>query len=167
MDNYESVIDVLKDVVLWNSLNLCGANLRGAALGGAYLSGAYLSEADLRGADLSGSEGIPTAETFLERFKRDSYGVIVYRVQKGEYTCPDNWSFEPGSVLTETPNPYRTVECGCGVSFATKEWCQKTYPNQAIYRCRIRWEWMWDVVVPFVTDGKARCAKLEILEVEK
>lgn len=33
-----------------------------------------------------------------------------------------------------------------------------------IYRCRIRWIDLAGVVVPYNTDGKARCARLEILE---
>jgi hypothetical protein len=49
------------------------------------------------------------------------------------------------------------------VAFATRDWVEREYKAAPIWLCRIRWEWLADVVVPFGTDGKARCAKLELL----
>jgi hypothetical protein len=40
----------------------------------------------------------------------------------------------------------------------------KNYTTAPLWRCRIRWAWLPGVVVPFGTDGKARCSRLEMLE---
>jgi len=150
--------------------NLCGANLSGADLrwanlSGADLCGANLSGADLRRADLSQVKAILLAREWLNLFETDELGVIVYRAQQGENTHPAGWNFEPGAFLTEVPNPDRCTLCACGVAFATLAWVRKNYPGQAIWKCRIRWIDLADVVVPYGTDGKARCARLELLEV--
>ena len=139
--------------------DLSDANLIGANLSDANLSGAYLSRADL-----SQVKGILRAQEWLGLFEADELGVIVYRAENGQYNHPASWKFEPGLYLTETPNPDRCTTCGCGVSFATLEWVRKNYPEGAIWKCRIRWMDLADVVVPFMTDGKARCARLELLE---
>ena len=154
--------------------DLRGADLRGADLSGADLSRANLSRADLRSADLSDADlrsanlsqvkNILRAQDWLGLFAADNLGVIVYRAENGQYNHPASWKFEPGLYLTETPNPDRCTTCGCGVSFATLEWVRKNYPEGAIWKCRIRWMDLADVVVPFMTDGKARCARLELLE---
>jgi uncharacterized protein YjbI with pentapeptide repeats len=142
---------------------LRGANLSNADLRGADLRGADLSNADLRGANLSGAQGIPTAAEWLKQFKHDEQGIIVYRAQNGEYAHPEHWRFAPGEYLTETPNPDRATECGCGVSFATLEWAQNKYAGPH-WKCRIHWIDLADVIVPFNTDGKARCAKLQLIK---
>jgi hypothetical protein len=162
---------------------LSGADLSGAILSGADLSGADLRDADLRGADLrganlrsvnlsganlrsvnlSGAKGIPTAAEWLKRFKTDKHGIIVYRAQCGEYSHPKHWEFSPGKYLTETPNPDRMTECGCGVSFATLPWVQDHYSGP-YWKCRIRWIDLADVIVPFGTNGKARCARLQLIK---
>ena len=147
--------------------DLSGANLSGADLRYADLSGANLSGANLSGANLSQALGIPTAKEFLERFERDDSGIIVYRVENGEYTHPETWVFSPGEFLTEIPNPDRTANCGCGVAFATRKWIHQMYPGVSVWKCRINWIDLADVIVPFHTDGKARCARLELLEVIK
>ena len=160
---------------------LSGADLRGADLTGADLSGADLSGADLRGADLtgadlsravltgavlSGASGVLDASDWLrENFESDDQGVIVYRAQRGLFDPPESWRFELGAVLTEVPNPDRGTLCACGVNFATREWIEAEHPGQPIWRCRINWRDLPGVVVPFGTDGKARCSRLELIEV--
>ena len=146
------------------------ANLSGADLSGANLIEANLSEADLSGAylyraNLSEAEGILSASTWMaDKFQYDENGYIVYRSQNGQYKHPDHWVFEAGKFLTEVPNPDRACDCACGVSFATLDWCKNNY-NNTIWRCRINWRDLPDVIVPFNTDGKARCGRLELLEV--
>ena len=144
------------------------ANLRYADLSGANLSRADLSGADLSGADLSGCKGIKTASEFLKKFKTDELGLIVYKgFGKTSYTTPDNWKIKPGSFITETVNPLPTLECACGVNFGTKKFVKENYPKSTIWKCRIRYIDLADVVVPYETDGKARCARLELLEAVK
>ena len=146
--------------------DLSGADLSRANLRGADLSGADLRYADLSRADLSGCKGIKTASEFLKKFKTDELGLIVYKgFGKTSYTTPDNWKIKPGSFITETVNPLPTLECACGVNFGTKKFVKENYPKSTIWKCRIRYIDLADVVVPYRTDGKARCARLELLEI--
>jgi hypothetical protein len=146
------------------SANLIGADLIRADLSDANLRSADLSGADLGGADLSQVKGILRAQEWLGLFEADELGVIVYRAENGQHAHPASWKFEPGLFLVETPNPDRCTTCGCGVAFATLDWVLRKYPDGEIWKSRIRWIDLADVVVPFGTDGKARCARLELIE---
>ena len=149
--------------------DLRGADLRGADLShadlrGANLIGADLSRADLIGANLSGATGLAAAAEWLAQFERDADGVIVFKAIGGTpYAPPATWKIEPGAVLTETVAPTRTQCCGCGVNFGTFEYVRREYPKSDVWRCRIAWIDLADVVVPYNTDGKARCARLTLL----
>ena len=145
--------------------NLWEANLREAKLSGANLRGADLRGANLREADLSGAEGLLEPSLWLGQFESDEHGIIVYRAKNGYYKNPGCWIFEEGAVLFENPNPERTTQCGCGVSFGTRAWVEKNNPAKEIWRARIPWRWLPSVVVPYNTDGKARCGFLELIEV--
>jgi len=145
--------------------NLQYANLQGADLQGANLRDADLQYANLQGANLSQVKNILIAREWLGLFETDETGIIVYRAQHGGNTHPAGWEFKPGAFLTEIPNPDRCTPCASGVAFATLDWVRKNYENAAIWKCRIRWIDLADVVVPYGTDGKARCARLELLEV--
>jgi uncharacterized protein YjbI with pentapeptide repeats len=156
--------------------NLCGANLSYADLSGANLSyanlcgadlcGADLRDADLRGANLSGTKNLLNPVLWLaENFEHDDLGYLVYKaIGNTSFNPPEHWQIEAGSYLEEVPNPLPTVECGCGVNFATLTWVRDNHPRCAIWRCRIRWTDLAGVVVPYNTDGKARCSRLELLE---
>ena len=130
--------------------------------------GALLRNVNLSQANLSGATGLPIAADFLSNFQRDADGVLVYRAQRGypRFPAPPSWRFEPGRVLTETVNPDRCTPCGSGVSFGTLDFCREEHPEQRIWLCRIAWIDLADVVVPFATDGKARCARLTLLRIE-
>ena len=156
--------------------DLGGANLRGADLSLADLSGAYLRDADLyqaslsgcdlSGCDLSGCTGLLDAREWLSaNFAADAEGIIVYkRIGSTEFQAPAHWKAEPGAVLTEVCNPCRTADCACGVNFGTEAWCRHNYRDAKLWRCRIEWLDLAGVVVPYQTDGKARCARLVLLE---
>jgi uncharacterized protein YjbI with pentapeptide repeats len=146
--------------------NLCGANLSYANLCGADLCGADLRDADLRGANLSGTKNLLNPVLWLaENFEHDDLGYLVYKaIGNTSFNPPEHWQIEAGSYLEEVPNPLPTVECGCGVNFATLTWVRDNHPRCAIWRCRIRWTDLAGVVVPYNTDGKARCSRLELLE---
>jgi hypothetical protein len=169
--------------------NLSGANLSGADLSEADLIEANLSRADLRRADLSGANLIEAnlieadlsgatglvepAQWLKENFETDDKGIIVYkRIGKTNYNSPDTWVIEPGSFIAETVNPLPTLDCACGVNFGTREWCKRNYPQARLWRCRIWFQHPEDgdidvagIVVPYNTDGKARCGRLQLLEV--
>ena len=138
-----------------------GETLRGVALHGADLSGANLS-----GANLSGAKGLLDPVDWMSRhFERDAEGVIVYKcIGDTEFPAPSHWTIEPGAVLTEVPNHDRCSTCACGANFGTREWCRSHYPDAQLWRCRIGWMDLLNVVVPYNTDGKARCGSLTLLE---
>ena len=145
--------------------DLRGADLRGADLRGAELSGADLSEADLRGADLSKAKGVLSAVNFIDaHFERTADGYIAYKTFNSNYTAPDNWKIEKGAVIEEVVNFDRCTECGCGINVAPLEWV-KQHMNGEIWKVLIRWEWLCGVCVPYMSDGKIRCEKVELVEV--
>ena len=148
--------------------DLSRAHLSDATLFRADLSGANLSRADLNGVNLSGATGLLVAREWLENnFDNDELGVTVFKAAGDtHYDSPDDWVFEPGVFLRETPNPCRTTSCGSGVSFGTLAFIQQEpkLRHCTIWRCRIHWLDLADVVVPYNTDGKARCGRLELIE---
>ena len=145
--------------------DLSRADLRGACLRGADLSDADLSRADLRGADLSGAKGLLPAVTFLkENFERTTAGYIAYKVFGAQYNPPKEWKIVPSTVLTETVNPDRCTDCGCGINVAPLEWIKRRYPDKKpIWKVLIKWEWLPGVIVPYMTDGKIRCEKVQLI----
>ena len=154
-----------------SSADLSGADLSGADLSGADLRSADLSGADLSGADLSGADGIMSAIAFMDaHFERTPDGFIAYKTFGSSYSPNSDWKIEPGSVLTEVVNPDRTCSCGCGINVAPLSWVKDNATNGgrlSIWKVLIRWEWLMGVVVPFGSDGKVRCEKVELIEVVK
>lgn len=129
---------------------------------------ANLRDANLSGADLSGARGLLDASEWLStNFQRDNKGALVYKrvsqKQTAEYALPEHWTISAGSRLTEVPCPDRGTECGSGVHFGTLSWVRSHYPRVELWMCRIEWMDLAGVVVPFMTDGKARCAALTLL----
>ena len=129
------------------------------------LSSANLSGADLSGADLSGAQGLLSACNYLDaHFERVKDGYIAYKTFGAQYRAPKKWKIEVGSVIEEVVNPDRTCECGCGINVAPLEWVKRHYSGD-IWKVLIRWEWLAGVVVPYHTDGKIRCERVELLGV--
>lgn len=129
------------------------------------LRDADLSGADLREANLSGCTGLQSPIAFMAQFEHDEFGFIVYKgFGNTDYNTPDYWTIEPGAFITEVINQLPTLDCACGVNFATREWIEEIYPSATIWRCRIRYEDAPGITVPYHTDGKARCERLELLE---
>ena len=153
--------------------DLRSANLSGANLSGANLSGANLSGANLSGADLSGARNLLNPVKWLaENFEHDDLGYIVYKaIGKNSYERPDYWEISAGTCLEEVVNPLPMNDCACGVNFATLKWVKGNYGEKvtiglvSIWRCRVQWTDLPGVVVPYNTDGKARCNRLELLEI--
>lgn len=135
--------------------NLYGADLRGATLYGA----------NLGRANLSGAEGLLSAVSFIDaHFERTADGYIAYKTFDSTYTAPDNWKTKKGAVIEEVVNFDRCTECGCGINVAPLEWV-KQHVNGEIWKVLIRWEWLCGVCVPYMSDGKIRCEKVELVEV--
>ena len=139
--------------------NLCNANLHDADL-----FGANLDSTNLNGANISGVKGLlPQKEWMNITFKKDDEGYIVYKAFNAFYSNPNHWIFEPGSFITEEVNFDRCTECGCGVNFANLEWLEKNTHCSGIWECRLLFEDLMDLCVPFNTDGKARCSRLKLM----
>ena len=146
--------------------DLSGASLYGADLRYADFSGANLYGANLSGANLSGACGLLLASDWLNKnFKWDKSGLVVYkRIGTTPFAMPPYWKARKGESLEEVCNPNRTDACGCGVNFATLDWCMNHYTRGDLWKCRIRLRDLADVVVPYNTDGKARCSRLELIK---
>ena len=138
-----------------------------ANLSGANLSGADLRNAYLRGANLSGATGMITPSEYLSKhFERCNKGYLAYKTFGDVFPSPSRWSIKPGEILTETVNPNRADKCGCGINVAPLDWVKRNYDGD-IWQVLIRWEWLADVIVPYSTDGKIRCGKVELVKVVK
>ena len=147
--------------------NLSRADLRWVGLRGANLSGAYLSGVDLRRADLSGATGLLSTVDFLEaHFEKADAGYTAYKTFNATYAAPAAWGIKVGAVISENVNFDRCTECGCGINVAPLKWVKREYGNDAlIWKVLIRWEWLCGVCVPYMSDGKIRCERVELLEV--
>ena len=147
-----------------SSAKLSCANLSYANLSSADLSSADLSSANLSSADLSQTKGLLSTVNFMEaNFERVADGYIVYKTFGGQRQPPDTWKIKKGSIIEETVNFDRCIDCGSGINVAPLEWVKRNYPGE-IWKVLIRWEWLCGVCVPYHTDGKIRCEKAELLE---
>ena len=148
-----------------SSANLSSANLSYADLSSADLSSANLSSADLRYADLSLVKNLLNkTKEFMNNFKFNKKGLIVYKgIGKTSYSINPNWKIAQGEYLEEVVNFNKTNDCGCGVNFGTLEYIKSNYPKSTIWECLIEFKDLVEVVVPYNTDGKARCSRLKLI----
>ena len=145
--------------------NLSEANLLEADLSWANLSEADLSGANLSGANLSGAEGLISTVNFLEaNFEHTPDGYIAYKAFNSVYAPPVAWEIEAGAIIEENVNFNRCDSCGCGINVAPLEWVKKHYKGD-IWKVLIRWEWLCGVCVPYMSNGKIRCERVELVEV--
>ena len=155
-----------------NSANMCfaklnGANLSGAKLNNANLLGTHLLGANLSGANLSGVDGLLSAVDFMKaNFECTENGYIAYKTFGAQYTPPEKWEIKPGSIIEENVNFDRCNDCGCGINVAPIQWVKDNY-KEDVWKVLIRWEWLAGVCVPYNTDGKIRCERVELIEIVK
>lgn len=122
--------------------------------------------ANLSCTNLSGAKNLISAINYMEaHFERTGDGYIAYKTFNGSYVAPDRWKIETGSVIDEVVNQNRTDMCGSGINVAPLNWVRRKYWNQTIWKVLIRWEWLPGVCVPYNTDGKIRCERVELLGV--
>ena len=146
------------------------AYLRYANLRYANLSYANLRGANLRDANLRGCKNLLCPFAWLEKnFKYDGRrrGYIVYKrigAGKTHINPPESWVIEENRVIREVVNPLPTTDCGCGVNFGTREWCENEYKQADLWECLLNREGLASLVVPYNTDGKARTGALKLLK---
>ena len=147
--------------------DLKGGNLRWADLRETNLIGVALKWADLRETNLSNTKGLTNPSEYMkENFERTPEGYVVYkRIGTTDFPVPNYWVTESGNFIEEVVNPCPADDCGCGVNFGTKEWCNSDHPNADLWKCLLHWEDLPSVVVPYNTDGKCRCGRLQLLEI--
>ena len=146
--------------------DLSYSDLRGSNLRYSDLRGSDLSGSNLRGSDLSGAKNLPPQQAYMqEHFEHDRRGFIVYKTFGGQYASPAHWRIETGATIEEVVSPDRCTDCGSGVNVATLEWVKKNMPSGDIWRCRIAWKDAPGIVVPYMTDGKIRAERVELIEV--
>ena len=175
----DKLVEILKSHKLWLSgkggkradlhgedlhvADLSRADLSRANLSGADLSGADLSLAYLIGANMSCAKGLLQTTAFIaENFERTSDGYIAYKTFNSQYRAPDAWEIKHGSIIAETVNFDRCTECGSGINVAPLKWVQEHQKGE-IWKVLIRWEWMCGVCIPYNTDGKIRCERVELV----
>ena len=98
-------------------------------------------------------------------FERTPDGYIAYKTFNAFYHSPDTWTIENGAVIEENVNFDRCTSCGCGINVAPLNWVKNESPKAQIWKVLIRWEWLCGVCVPYMTDGKIRCERVELIEV--
>ena len=148
-----------------SGVDLSGADLSGVDLIEANLIGANLIEANLIEANLSGAKGILSSIDFMEiNFEKTKDGYIAYKTFGSERKPPGSWNIIAGSVINENVNFDRCNACGCGINVAPLEFVKNNYKGE-IWKVLIRWEWVCGVCVPYNSDGKIRCERVELLEV--
>ncbi|MCR1959826.1 hypothetical protein SAMN04489758_1281, partial [Thomasclavelia cocleata] len=119
-------------------------------------------------ANLSNAKGLPSAIEIMNKyFEKTDEGYIAYKTFGLCYKPNPNWKIEIGEVIEENVNFNRTSGCGCGINVATLDWVKGdiTTSGRTIYKVLIRNEWLMGVCVPYQTDGKIRCEKVEIIGV--
>ena len=108
-----------------------------------------------------------SAINFLEaNFERTTEGYVVYKTFNGSYVPNPNWKIEHNSIIEEVVNPERQSVCGCGINVATLEWVKANYKGD-IWKCLIKWEWLAGVIVPYATNGKIRCERVQLIVIVK
>lgn len=136
----------------------------------ANLSHSDLRNCDLRGSDLSGCNlsgcvGLISPIQYMdENFDKSPDGYIAYKTFNSEFEAPQKWNISPGAVIEETVNANRTDTCGCGINVAPLDWVKRNYDGDT-WKVLIRWEWLPGVCVPYNTDGKIRCERVQLLEI--
>ena len=91
-------------------------------------------------------------------------GYIAYKTFNAIYNPPSKWDIVPGAVIEETVNANRTDTCGCGINVAPLDWVKQRYET-GVWKVLIRWEWLPGVCVPYNTNGKIRCERVQLLEI--
>ena len=127
---------------------------------------ANLSGANLYGADLFRAKGcFVSLLDYLATLEKDDRGWIVYKRFGMHYPTPSDWTVCAGSIIEEPFDIDRTKDCSSGINFSTREWQDKQSmcADSDIWVCRIRFEWEKWVCVPYMSDGKARTGKIELI----
>lgn len=116
--------------------------------------------------DVSGTNMLNPIEYMDEHFEKTDEGYIVYKVFNRNYHAPDNWNIAEGSIIEETVNQNPFVTCACGINVGTKQFIQKMkIEDDHVWKCLIKYEWACGITVPYNTNGKIRCCRLQLLNV--
>lgn len=155
--------------------------IKGTSFAEADLSRADLRKSDFKGTSFVGAKlnqtnfsdttGLISPTQYLaDNFEKTEDGYIAYKTFGTYYEKNSKWEIKEGSVISEITNFNPTSECGCGINVSTKDWmwtemaCNDAFTGATVWKVLIRWEWLAGVCVPYCTDGKIRCEKVELIE---
>lgn len=142
-----------------------GSNMKNAKFNFSDMRNTCLDESNLSGSDLSGAIGLLSPSDFIkEHFEKCSEGIIAYKTFNEDKQSPKSWMIKPGSIINENANFDRCGTCECGINVATLDWIKNNRARR-IWKVLIRWEWLPGVCVPYGSDGRIRCERVELLEI--
>lgn len=160
--------------VFFENCNMSNATLKRSHMQGSSfircnLFGTRFDESRISECDFSQSSGaLNPSDWMAENLERHEDGYIAYKTFEAVRLSNPNWKIEPGSVINEMVNAGITESCGCGINVSTLRWQEENQPifhkKGPIWRCLIRWEWLPSVVIPWGTNGKFRCGRVELLD---
>ena len=151
--------------------NLKNVNLRDANLTKTNLTGSNLENADLIYAKLKNVKGSITTKDYMKnnfKFDKERNGYIVYKTFGSIYDPPKYWNIKENSIIEENCTMDRRYECGRGINCSNLDWVRnynKKHKNLPIWKMLIKRKWLKGVVVPYITDGKIRCNKAQLLNI--
>lgn len=143
--------------------NLKRANLSDAVFKKTIFKKTLMSDSILNDTDLSECIGLVSQAEFIKKnFEFTDEGMLVYKTFCEQFGVNKNWDLEPGTYISENPNPNRTNTCGCGINVAPLKWCEESTKNE-IWECLIEWKDLAGIVVPYDSDGKIRAERVKLL----
>lgn len=161
-------------------VDLYGANLSYASLENANLLNTNFVSANLTNTILSGAKNLIKASEYMRlNFNWDKEGYYVYKQISHIWGKPDKWKVDEGCYIEQVVNRLPTIAWdndNFGVTFGVKEYCMtkhenllkenKDYTNygSSVWLCLIYWTDLPDVVVPYNTEGQARCGRLQLVQ---
>lgn len=171
--NFQSVylgLSCFKDCTIKNS-NLSEADLSRTGFVGTTFNNVSTAGAKINLTNFSQTKGLVSPIKFLEdNFEKTKDGYIAYKTFGTFYLESPEWVIREGAVISEVVNFNPTSECGSGVNVATKKWIldrminDEKFVGATVWKVLIRWEWLVGVCVPYDSDGKIRCERVELIE---
>lgn len=111
-------------------------------------------------------------------FEQSPEGIIGYKTFGSEHLPPAHWKIEVGKTIQDECNFDIDQECSYGINIAPLSWVENEYGTDSnwdteqhkyvytyrdIYKILIKTAWLNGVCIPYNTDGKVRCQKLQII----
>lgn len=138
--------------------DLSGADLSNAKLVGANLSGVIFRNANMNNTDLTGAIGLMKQTDFMAaNFEKSADGYIAY------VALDTADSVHTGRIITDNANFNRSNYIGSGINAAPLDYMLRGLDG-IVWKVLIKWEWLCGVCVPYSTEGKIRCERVQLIQ---